>query len=376
MTPRLLAREDGVDIDFARLRAARRDRLLGAMASHELDALVLGRPANVRYASGARQLWTAGIRPFSPACVVVAATGQVHLLSVWDEGVPDEIPHQNLFGLTWNPAGLVRSLVAIPGVTAGARVGVDALSPAFAELLPWTLADAGAVVHEARSAKAGDEIACIATATAVAEAGLAAMVDALSGTVTERELLAVLAERVARLGVPILAGEGVACATPRQGPVRPSQLLSDQAIEPGQLVVLNPGVLYAGYEGGLGRTWPAGAGPDLTGPLESLARRCRAALEALVEQCRAGHTGADLHRAWKASGEAPPPTSVALAHGIGLGAEPPLVGTGYGSGARLLAGMVLAVQSWVTAEGVGGYFERDLVVVQDGPPQRLTGHPL
>src|SRR4051812_666695 len=96
----------GARVDFARLRAARRARLLAAMADHDVDVLVLGRPASVAYASGARQLWTAGSRPFGPACVVVGETGRVHLLSVDDDGVPPEVGHEDLFGLSWNPANL------------------------------------------------------------------------------------------------------------------------------------------------------------------------------------------------------------------------------------------------------------------------------
>ena len=36
------------------------------MEAHDLDVLVLGRQANVRYVTGAPQLWVAGTRPFAP----------------------------------------------------------------------------------------------------------------------------------------------------------------------------------------------------------------------------------------------------------------------------------------------------------------------
>lgn len=78
--------------DDRALRSGRRQRALDQMAAHDLDVLVLGRQANVRYVTGAPQLWVAGTRPFGPTCVVVRETGAVHLLSTWDEGVPDDIP--------------------------------------------------------------------------------------------------------------------------------------------------------------------------------------------------------------------------------------------------------------------------------------------
>ena len=79
---------------------------------HDLDVLVLGRQANVRYVSGAPQLWVAGTRPFGPTCVVIRKTGAIHLLSTWDEGVPDDIPHENLYGISWNPMNTIADLQA------------------------------------------------------------------------------------------------------------------------------------------------------------------------------------------------------------------------------------------------------------------------
>ena len=93
--------------DDRALRSGRRQRALDQMAAHDLDVLVLGRQANVRYVSGAPQLWVAGTRPFGPTCVLVRATGAIHLLSTWDEGVPDDIPHENLYGIAWNPMNTI-----------------------------------------------------------------------------------------------------------------------------------------------------------------------------------------------------------------------------------------------------------------------------
>src|SRR4051794_2691122 len=82
--------------DPPELRQGRRDRLIASMGEHDLDVLVLGRVANMRYASGVPLLWNAGTRPFGPGCVVVRDTREIYLLSTWDEGVPDDIPHDHL----------------------------------------------------------------------------------------------------------------------------------------------------------------------------------------------------------------------------------------------------------------------------------------
>ena len=51
--------------DDRALRSERRARALAQMEAHDLDVLVLGRQANVRYVAGAPQLWVAGTRPFT-----------------------------------------------------------------------------------------------------------------------------------------------------------------------------------------------------------------------------------------------------------------------------------------------------------------------
>ena len=150
--------------DDRALRCGRRQRALDQMAAHDLDVLVLGRQANVRYVTGAPQLWVAGTRPFGPTCVLVRATGDIHLLSTWDEGVPDDIPHENLYGIAWNPVNTIAVLQRIDGAATARRVGTDALSPTFAQLLPTAfpnaeLVDGELAMRAARRIKTDDEIA-------------------------------------------------------------------------------------------------------------------------------------------------------------------------------------------------------------------------
>jgi len=360
-------------VDDVELRSDRRRRLFAAMADSDLDALVLGRPAEVTFASGARQLWTAGSRPFGPACVAVRATGHTHLLSVSDHDVPAEVGHDDLFGLSWNPANIAASLARIPGLREARRVGTTSSSPGFPHLVAAVapgadVVDGSAVVWAARSPKSTAELARITAAIGIAEAGLAAMVDALRPGATERGLVAAYLEAIASLGAPTPPCEGVACATPTRGPVALRRIATAAPIDAGQLVVLDPGGFHRGYEGGVGRTWVVGGAAS--DPQRALARRCRTALDAVVATCRAGATGGDLVAAWTSLGEAVP--AAPLAHGVGLGLEPPIIGAGVGAASVLAPDTVLAVTAWVGEEGVGGFLERDLVLVTDGDPRVLT----
>ena len=115
---------------------------------------------------------------------LVRATGDIYLNSTDDEGVPEEIGHDHLYGLAWNPMTLIDVLKKIDGADAARRVGTDAITPTFAALLPDAfphaeLVDAELAMRAARRIKTADEIAAMGHALRVAEAGLAAAVGEL-----------------------------------------------------------------------------------------------------------------------------------------------------------------------------------------------------
>lgn len=373
------ASPEGGDVDFDALREHRRARLRAAMHDAGIDVLLLGRPANIRYASGARQLWTAGARSFGPGCVVMAATGRVHLLSTWDEGVPAEIAHDELFGLAWNAANLVARLAAVPGLREARRVGTDGLGPGTAELVASLapgaeLVDGGPALRAARRIKGPEEVVCIRTAAVLAEAALDAMASAVAPGVTERALVGVHSRRLAELGAPTPASEAVACATPRRGPARLRRMTSDRTLAAGELVALSAGALWAGYEADVARavTCPhaAGGSSEPAGPQAAFVARLAEAHAATVAACRPGATGSDLLGAWRAAGGMS--GGEPLAWGLGLGVEAPLVGDGCGSEEQIEEGMVLAVQGWMTEEGVGGALRTDTIVVGPEGPEVIT----
>src|ERR1700733_8043407 len=160
--------------DDRALRTGRRERALAQMEANDLDVLVLGRQANVRYVTGAPQLWVAGTRPFAPICVLVRDTGEIHLNSSWDEGIPEEIGHDHLYGLAWNPMTNIEVLKHVKGEAGAKRVGNDAMSPSFAQLLPIAfpnaeLVDGEVAMKAARRIKTDGEIRVLRGALAVAE---------------------------------------------------------------------------------------------------------------------------------------------------------------------------------------------------------------
>jgi Xaa-Pro aminopeptidase len=226
------------------------------------------------------------------------------------------------------------------------------------------LVDAGPALAAARATKVIDEITCISIASAMNESAFSAMESTLMPGVSEKDLLGVHCASVSHLGSPTPGSESVAFATPTSGPVSFRYLASHRPIGDGELVVLAPSALYAGYEAAFARTCCAGHTPPPGA--DDLAQRSRLGLQALVAACRPGNSGADLYSAWDVTG-APLP-EVVLAHGLGIGAEPPIVGLGLGAEAQFHEDMVLMVQSWLVEEGTGGWLERATVrITTDGP---------
>jgi len=362
--------------DDKALREARRRRALAEMEARDIDVLVLGREANARYVTGAQRLWTAGTRPFGPGCVVVRATGAVHLVSTWDAGVPEDIPHEHLFGITWNPGNLLAWLGGIDGVAQARRVGTDSLTPRFAKLLPKVfpsaeLVDAEPALEAARRIKTLEEVEAIRASTAVAETALAAAVGGLRPGTTERHLTGVFMEAMARQGVTTPATQR---AVRVAGPGDRSRG-GTAAIGEGDLVVFDAGVVAGGYAAEVARTWPASPAA-LDDTAIDLYRSAGELWDRLIGACRPDTTGADLLGVYEAEGRPPPPFPIAT--GLGLGFDVPVVTRDLPATAareRLAPGMVLAVTAHA-ADGAGrAVVRKDAVLVTAEGPEVLSSSP-
>jgi Xaa-Pro dipeptidase len=361
--------------DGRALRTGRRDRALAQMEEHDLDVLLLGRQANVRYVSGTPQLWVAGTRPFGPTCVVVRDTRAIHLLSTWDEGVPEDIPHENLYGIAWNPMNTIANLARIQGASTAKRVGTDALSPGFAQLLPTAfpnaeLVDGELAMRAARRIKTAEEVTALRESIRVAEAGLAAAVAELRPGIGEKTLVGLLLEAMAAGGVSTPSTQDAAWVTSRDHPWRRAS--DDGLVRDGDLVAFSAGVLDGGYTGEVGRTWPVG---EVNGSTD-LYRRWDALWDRLYEACQPGAPAIDLLTAYQAAGEELPPMPVA--RGLGLGFDPPVVSRHLPATAaeeHLEPGMVLAVTGYVWQSGVGAVFGREAVLITSDGPEVLTSSP-
>jgi Xaa-Pro aminopeptidase len=172
-------------------------------------------------------------------------------------------------------------------------------------------------------------------------------------------------------GVSTPATQDGAWVTSREHPWRRARI--DGRVENGDLMAFAAGVLADGYVGEVGRTWPVG---DVERPeVPALYERWNALWDLLTAACRPGQPASELLAAYEAANEPLPPMPVA--HGLGLGFDPPVVTKQLPTTAAeeiLEPGMVLAVTGYVWQEGA--VFGREAVHITTDGPEVLTSSPL
>ena len=363
--------------DDAALRLARRARVLAEMEAADIDVLVVGREGNARYVSGAPRLWTAGSRAFGPGCVLVRASGSVHLLSTWDEGIPDDIPHENLYGISFNSENFLKVLQGIEGAATLRTVATDAMTPSAARLLPKAfpsaqLIDGEPLLRRARRVKSPEEVDAIRASVRIAEGALDEAVAALAPGATERQLTGVFMEAMASAGVTTPATQDVAWITSREHPWRRAS--RDAPVGLGDLMAFEAGVMLGGYVGELGRTHSVDGDAAIDA---RLSERWSELGDRLLDACRDGAPLSDLLDSYDAAGVPLPPMPVA--RGLGLGYDLPLVTGALPRTAReetFEAGMVLTLTVYVWQEGVGALYGQEPVVVTTTGPETLSTKPI
>ena len=146
-------------------------------------------------------------------------------------------------------------------------------------------------------------------------------------------------------------------------PTQPRELVE------GDLIWVDNGVNYCGYQSDYGNTWIVGREPNAHEREHYAA--WRAVLDRALGALHAGATNADLTAAaGEAFGRRPWLSHFYLAHGTGIeSAEMPYVGTDLGAefdaGFVLASGMVMVFEPITWEDGVGGFRAETIVAVTD-----------
>ena len=215
--------------------------------------------------------------------------------STWDEGIPDEIPHDHLYGIAWNPMTLIEVLKSIAGA-ADRRPGrhrrpVTDVRPAAADGLPDRrtrrrrsprCAPPGGSRPPTRSTRSAARSASPSTALAAAVGRAGARRDRAGAD--RRDHGGDGGRRGHHARHPGRRVDHAARTT--RGVASPATAASPTAT----WWRFDAGCVADGYVGEVGRTWPVG---DVAGAV-ALFRRSDELWERLVDACRPGAPASDL----------------------------------------------------------------------------------
>lgn len=349
--------------------AERRLALLHLLAQADLAALLVTRPANLRYLTGFDGSYGAALirhdhtvyfftdrryeqvaaRLLPDAELVLAPGGDLVGAVAGVVGVDDEGLGFEPAGLTWAEGQRLRQAIANQAVV-----------------------PAPPLVEELREVKDADELAAMRQAAQLGTEALAQVLPTLREGITERELAFELELAIRRLGAPRLAFDsiiafGEQAAEPHHHP-------NDRPLRRGDLVKLDFGAQVDGYCSDMTRTVVFGRASERQRELYELVRRAQAAGLASL---RAGVTGDEVDRACRqviteaGYGDA---FSHPVGHGVGLEIhEAPRMRAG--ASGRIGAGTPVTVEPGVYLPGFGGIRIEDLAVVREDGHELLTTAP-
>ncbi|MBK0418901.1 aminopeptidase P family protein [Leucobacter sp. CSA1] len=224
------------------------------------------------------------------------------------------------------------------------------------------------LVERLRLRKSEAEIALMRRAAAIAEEALEAGFARIAPGVPEAEVVAAMAEAVAR-NEAVLANAFV-YTTPRGGEAEDNRLPvhSARSLQEGDVFTVDLSGVYAGYFFDLARSTVVGAEPT---PEQNRAYElAKSSVDRVVERMLPGARLGDAAAAGSAllreAGIDPDDAEFAArGHGLGLGFEAPWVRDD--SELVLEPGMIISIEQFATAGGTSATYERNILIGTDGP---------
>ena len=386
-----------ITVDMVRLRGYRLSRVQEQLRARDYAGCLLVDPINVRYATGSRNMAVWCLHNPARYCFVPAEGTAVMFefdncehLSRDLETIGEVRPAVAWFyffagsrmaELVERWADEVAELVRRFGGE-NRRLALDYVNPAGTEALQRRgieLHDGLEVLEQARSVKSPEEIACMTLAVSVCEAGFAGMREALKPGMTENQVWSILHQTNIAMG-----GEWIETRLLTSGPrTNPwFQESSDRVIRAGELVVFDSDMVGPlGYMADISRAFHCGPGKPTLEQRE-LYKLAHEQVHYNLELLRPGLTFAEFsEQAWKVPTRFAKNRYGAVAHGVGLCDEYPLIGppdlaTGPNYDGRFEENMTLCVESYIGAKNghEGVKLEQQVLITASGA-QLLSTFP-
>ncbi|WP_136065548.1 M24 family metallopeptidase [Modicisalibacter radicis] len=387
-----------IDDDLlARVERYRLGRLRQQMRHHDLDAVILFDPINIRYACGSRNMQVYSQR--NPArYLYVAAEGPVvlfefsaclHLakgLELLDEVRPARavMPQYSGPHCARHTAAFVddiRGLFA-RSQTLGQRIGIEsAPTGALAALKDagFALTDAAIAMEGAKSIKSMDELALIHRSVTLTEAAMTRMEAALRPGMSENALWSIFNQHVLATGGEYAETRLLASGN-RTNPW--FQECSDKTIAPGELVAFDTDIVGCfGYYTDFSRTFHVPGAGAPTQAQRSLYRMAADQLETNIALLAPGMSFREYsRRAWPIPHGYRENRYLDIVHGCGMTGEWPLIAhdmdwDDVGYDGEIEPGMTLCVEAYIGhRDGEEGVKLEEQVLVTETGIERLSSY--
>ena len=385
-----------VGINFDRLRKERLARAQAALRRHGIPAALLMGHENIRYTTAIRCF------PFAPqlSYALIFAEHDPIMYELGDQLGQQKIycpwirPENLRFSYCWlgsicgPEAARAEGKMFADAITRdlkdrglfGEKLGVDVLDEVGRRALAdagVALTDAKPAMMEARRCKTQDEVACMRTAIAIANAGYTSFLSFKPGQ-RERDGGGALYDAMLKAGAESVSG-GV-----RTGPSTFDVYHignTDQIVEPGDLVQVNTCLTtYAGYKVCIYRSFIIGRKPN--SKEKDFYKRCYERVYSVIEKIKPGATTGDAAKGFLPASTwgyaAEQPLLVAeVGHGIGMSYEEPVISRlwSFDHPQTFEPGMVIAVECREGEPGYGGVRLEEMVLVTDHGHEILTTWP-
>lgn len=391
----------GVTIDTAlehRVALYRLQRLKEQIAAHQLDAVILFEPINIRYACGARNMQVYSQR--NPArYIVVPADGPVVLFEYRSclhlaEGLPtlDELrdaspimPLHSGDHSSRHVQDFIGQVAEILSRSAsnGKHIGINGAPPEVHTALAaegYVLSDATRPIEIAKSIKSIDELVLINRSVELTEEAMRYMEAAIEPGITENWLWSVFQQKVLATGGEYLETR---LLTSGENTNPWFQETSERVMQPGELVAFDTDTVGVyGYYTDFSRTFFTGGGPQPTAEQRSLYQLSHEEIHTNLELLKPGMSFREFsEKAWKIPEGYKENRYLAVVHGCGMTGEWPLIAhdmdwdtVGYNG--IITPGMTLCIESYVGhRDGREGVKLEEQVLVGETQIHRMSNYP-
>jgi len=378
-------------VDFKRLRKERTIQVKQQMKEQGLDAVLLFKAENIRYMTGYRPLWwsqsfltrNAGLMTVDSDPILFPTSGCAERCQM----TMDWMSKENIRPLaTLEDEGIISNVVNdvfVPafrelGITEGSKIGIDATTmlilSKLKEVFPKVeFVDGDECLKDAQVIKTPDEIILMRQSSHMAMIGMKRAIESIDLGVRECEILAEAMHsfyshgmEVPQCNLIVTSGEGTA-------PLR--RFASDREIKYGDLVLLDLGGCFNGYNSDFTRTVIYG---EPNKKQKKIYQAVYKMMMTIHDKMKPGNSNVDVTRAVKKvvkdEGFEGQDYLGLIGHSLGIhGLTSPIIGEKSSKGEKtfgLKPGMVFSLEPGIfipgTPGGGGVRLEDTILVTEDG----------